>query len=344
MSGMDSKLKRQYIPRFSKFIVLSFLTIFLVFVAKLGLDCYKFMQSTGLTPDLAFRLVAGNGISLKSSGGRTNILLLGMGGGTHAGADLTDTMMIISLDNTQHSMALISIPRDIWSETLKDKVNSAYHYGEAKKKGGGLILAKVIAEDVVGMPIQYALVIDFSGFQKVIDELGGIDVQVSQAFTDTQYPIDSLEQATCADGTDTCHYETVHFDIGLQHMDGARALIYVRSRHAEGVEGSDFARSRRQQEILVALKNKMTHPMGWLTLKRISVLPKILDDATDMDMNIGEALTVGKRFFSIGVNQIQKISFETQLIEPADYLYGGRFVLVPLESWDEVHGYIQQQL
>lgn len=264
---------------------------------------------------------------LDSSSGRTNILILGIGGGVHEGADLTDTMMVLSLDNVKKTVALISIPRDIWSDTLKDKVNTAYHYG-------GLILSKVVVEDVIGMSIYYAAVIDFSGFTKVIDAVGGIDVDVPEAFTDTEYPCE----------TDACVYETIHFDSGREHMDGARALMYARSRHAEGDQGSDFARSRRQQIIMVALKDRMTHPMQWMTLSRLQKLPKLLDDATDMNMNIAQVLMVGKRFASVGGDQIKKIAFDQLLDIPPAYLYNNLYVLVPHTSWDEIHSYIKDQL
>jgi LCP family protein required for cell wall assembly len=283
--------------------------------------------------------------ALESSGGRTNILILGIGGGTHEGADLTDTIMVLSLDTGKKTVALISIPRDIWSDTLKDKVNTAYHYGELKKKGSGLLLAKVTMEDVIGVPIHYAVVIDFSGFTKVIDAVGGIDVNVPEAFTDTQYPKPGMEQATCpGDPTNACVYETVHFDAGNQHMDGARALIYARSRHAEGDQGSDFARSRRQQIIMVALKDRFTHPMQWATLSRLQSLPKLLDDATDMDMTISQALAVARRFASVNQDQIKKVAFDQLLDTPPAYLYNNLYVLTPKTSWEDVHVYIKQQL
>jgi anionic cell wall polymer biosynthesis LytR-Cps2A-Psr (LCP) family protein len=224
-------------------------------------------------------------------------------------------------------------------------VNTAYHYGELKQKGGGLLLSKVIMEDVIGMPIQYTAVIDFSGFTKVIDAVGGIDVNVPEAFTDSQYPKPGMEQATCpGDPTNACVYESVHFDAGLQHMDGARALIYARSRHAEGQEGSDFARSRRQQIIMVALKDRFTHPTQWVTLSRVKTLPKLLDDATDMDMNIAQVLTVGKLFASSSQDQIKKVAFDQLLDNPPEYLYNNLYVLVPHTSWDDIHTYIKQQL
>jgi LCP family protein required for cell wall assembly len=195
------------------------------------------------------------------------------------------------------------------------------------------------------MPIQYSVLIDFSGFKNVIDLMGGITVHVSQTFTDTQYPIPGKEHYTCpGDPTNQCDYETVHFDAGTQRMDGNTALIYVRSRHAEGSEGSDFARSRRQQEVLVALQDKLAHPQTWATYQRLLALPQALKTATSTDMNIGELLTVGKQLLHVKQSNIERISFESTLTQPPDYLYGGLFVLVPKEDWDSVHTYILQKL
>jgi polyisoprenyl-teichoic acid--peptidoglycan teichoic acid transferase len=312
-----------------KIITFTILVLCLFFAAKAVMWGARFMRTA----------------TLNSSDGRTNILILGVGGGTHEGADLTDTIIVLSLDMTKKTVALLSIPRDIWSETLKDKVNTAYHYGELKQKGGGLLLAKVIMEDVIGMPIHYALVIDFSGFTKVIDAVGGIAVNVPEAFTDTQYPKPGMEQATCpGDPTNACVYETVHFDAGNQHMDGARALIYARSRHAEGDQGTDFARGRRQQIIMVALRDRFTHPTEWVTLSRLQALPKLLGDATDMDMTITQALMVGRQFASVSQDQINKIAFDQLLENPPAYLYNSLYVLAPKTSWEDVHAYIKQEL
>lgn len=327
-----------------KIIALSLVLVVLFIAVKTILWSARFMRETGITPPLIARLVFDAGASLKSSANRTNILILGIGGGTHEGFDLTDSMMVLSLDNKNNSMAFISVPRDIWSDTLKDRVNSAYHYGEDKKKGGGLLLSKVVVEDILGIAIHYAVVIDFSGFQNVIDEIGGIDVNVPAAFTDTKYPKPGMENATCpGDPTNACVYETVHFDAGLQHMDGARALIYARSRHAENDEGSDFARSRRQQLIMVALKNKLVNPFQWFTPARFNSLPKVVDDSTDMDMNMAEALTIGKRFAQTKESDIKKISFDDKLEVPPSYVYG-RYVLVPIEDWQGIQDYIKSEL
>lgn len=337
-------MKRIVIPGISK-IVFFVAAFFVVFgISKIILWGQSFMRTTGLTPTSVFRLLVNTGVDLKSQDGRTNILLLGIGGGTHAGADLTDTILVVSLDAKRKKMAMISVPRDLWSDTLKDKVNSAYHYGEEKKEGGGLTLAKVIVEDMVGLPIHYVLLIDFSGFKSIIDIVGGITITVPQAFTDPEFPIAGKENDLCdGDPTFACRYESVSFTSGSQHMDGETALTYIRSRHAQGDEGSDFARGRRQQEVLVALQEKLKNPSTWLPPSRAFTLFEAFDRASQTDMRIGELVTVGKVMMKIGSGEAKRISFVDLLSEPPLWMYG-RYTLVPKESFGAIHEYIKTQL
>jgi anionic cell wall polymer biosynthesis LytR-Cps2A-Psr (LCP) family protein len=193
---------------------------------------------------------------------------------------------------------------------------------------------------MVGLPIQYGLVFDFSKFQTIINLVGGVDIDVPEAFTDTQYPIAGKENDTCSgDTTYACRYETLQFTKGIQHMDGPLALKYVRSRHAEGAEGNDFARGRRQQQILVALKEKLTSKDVLKDPQRIIELYRAFDDATDTDMNIAQLATIGKLFLRVPQSQITRISIESQLYEPPVGMYG-RYVLLPSESFDSIHTYV----
>lgn len=341
---MQPKVKRVYLPKIKVFVLLALAALAVVLLTKAVIWGMHFRGQTGLTPGAILRLVFDNGVKLKTTDGRTNILILGIGGGSHEGADLTDTMMMLSVDNQKPSLAMFSIPRDIWSETLKDKINSAYHYGEEKQKGGGFILTKAIIEDVVGVPIHYAFMIDFSGFKDVIDLVGGVKVNIPIAFTDPEFPIAGRENDLCGgDPKFACRYEPLHFDAGPQLMNGELALKYVRSRHAEGDEGSDFARNRRQQDVLVALKVKLTDPGVWFS-KRPLTLYHALDDATDTDMNIGELLTVIKLLIRVPADHIKKISLDQLFVNPPLWLYGGRYILTPKEDYPQIHDFIQKQL
>ncbi|MBI3560051.1 LCP family protein [Candidatus Gottesmanbacteria bacterium] len=337
-------MKRIIVPRLSKIIFLVMVFFAVLGITKIVFWSQSFMAATGLTPMTIVKLLVNTGVDLKSQDGRTNILLLGIGGGNHEGADLTDTILVVSLDTHKKKMAMISVPRDLWSDTLKDKVNSSYHYGEFKKVGGGLTLAKVIVEDVVGLPIHYVLLIDFSGFESIIDIVGGIDVTVPKAFVDSEFPIAGKEEDLCdGDPEFACRYETITFTQGLQHMDGKRALTYVRSRHAESDEGSDFARSRRQQEVLVSLQEKLKNPTTWLPLSRVTQLFHAFDLASTTDMRIGEIATVGKVIMKIGGTETKRISFVDLLSEPPLWMYG-RYTLLPKESFSAIHDYIKAKL
>lgn len=341
---MEPKIRRVYAPKIKLTVI--FVVLFVVFFALLRVVnmSRSFMTATGITPTTLFKLAFDAGADLKPIDGRVNILLLGIPGGTHDGTDLTDTILVMSFDQENQSLAMISVPRDIWSDTLKDKVNSAYHYGEEKKKGGGLVLSKAIVSDVVGLPIQYALVLDFSGFRRIIDLVGGVEIDVQKSFTDTEYPVPGKENDTCGgDPLLACRYEPLRFESGLQVMDGERALKYVRSRHAEGNEGSDFARGKRQQEILLALKAKLLSQDIYLHPGEIEKLYAAFDAATDTDMNMGELLTVGKLFMQTTKEKTQRISLEDKLYTPPSSWYG-RYVLLPVESFEAIHAFVKSSL
>ena len=298
----------------------------------------------GLSPISLFQLATDGEAMVNSTDGRVNILLLGIGGGTHEGPDLTDTIIVLSFHLTKKTLSLISIPRDIWSDSLKDRINSAYHYGEAKKKDGGLTLSSIIIEDIVGIPIHYAMVIDFSQFETLIDYIGGIDIVVPTAFTDTEYPIEGKENDECGgDPTYACRYQTLVFEKGLQHMDGKRALMYVRSRHAEGGDGNDFARSRRQQDVIVAVKTKILSLEPWYHPDMSVHLFQSFDKATKTNLTVGQLLALGKLGMGVKPEDIQKISIDPYL-EVALVDKYQRYALDPIEDFEQIRAFIQTSL
>jgi len=188
--------------------------------------------------------------------GKINILLLGIGGEGHEGGTLTDTIILASLrpgadKDSPGEVALFSIPRDFIVK-LPDgldyrKINSAYAYGNLKEPEVGAKWAREAVEEWTGEEIPYYAVIDFAGFEQAIDDVGGIDVYIENSFTDSSYPDNRFG-----------YLPTLSFKEGLEHMNGERALQYVRSRHGTNGEGSDFARSKRQQKILSSFKEKIT--------------------------------------------------------------------------------------
>ncbi|MDD5528053.1 MAG: LCP family protein [Patescibacteria group bacterium] len=189
--------------------------------------------------------------------GRINILLLGIGGKNHDGPYLTDTIMLASLDVTDKKIALLSIPRDlsIPVENSADwtKINNIDAFAEAKTPGSGGVASSEAVADILGVPVDYYVRVDFEAFQNIIDKIGGIDVNVENTLDDYSYPIDGQE-----DNPDYyARFEHLHVNKGWQHMDGSLALKFARSRHGAGAEGSDFARAHRQQLVLQAVKEKL---------------------------------------------------------------------------------------
>jgi polyisoprenyl-teichoic acid--peptidoglycan teichoic acid transferase len=256
----------------------------------------SWLGERGLTLNYFNVLMRDNPTSLlKTYKGRANILLLGVAGENYSGSDLTDTMIFVSIDLDNADAFVVSLPRDIWSPTLQDKINSAYHYGEGKKSGGGFVLSKSITEEVLGQPIHYAVLIDFAGFKEIIDTLGGVEIIVQESFVDKQFPIPGKENDECDGDPDyACRFETIRFEKGKQIMDGDRALKYVRSRNAEGDQGSDFARSQRQQQVILALKNKATN-LGLLANPlKLNKLYEQFTKSVVSDAKLSEALALAK--------------------------------------------------
>jgi LCP family protein required for cell wall assembly len=185
-----------------------------------------------------------------SSGNFTNVLLVGIDTRENGGLLNTDTIILASYNYTTHNISLISIPRDFHVEVQEDvnwyaRINSLYSTAEQKEEGLGIIELQKSVESLTGQEIQYYAMVDFKAFVEIIDAIGGIDVNVENSFTDYRYPLGS-------------GYQTVSFEAGPQTMDGETALKYSRSRHStHNNEGTDFARARRQQKVIIALRDKL---------------------------------------------------------------------------------------
>lgn len=234
--------------------------------------------------------------------GNINILLLGKGGGVHEGPDLTDTMMVATINPDKNMVNLISIPRDLWAPDLQAKINTAYSTGQERGKQGKL-LSKSIVGKVTGKQIDYVLAIDFSGFVKMVDYLGGVDVNVEKTLDDYEYPIEGKEDDPCGHPEEEletlatassqleafpCRYRRIHFDQGIVHMNGQEALEFIRSRHGLNGQGSDFARSQRQQSVINAIKNKALSLGVILNPLKVLGVFNIIKDNIDMDARLNE--------------------------------------------------------
>ena len=260
---------------------------------------------------------------------RINILLLGMGGIEHEGPYLTDTMILASFKPSTKQVALISIPRDLtvpipgygWR-----KINNANSIGEVNNPGAGGELAKQVISQVFNIPIHYYVRIDFAGFKKIVDDLGGVTIEVENTLDDEYYPVPGKETATTTE-----RYEHLYIEAGKTQMDGELALKYVRSRQAKGIEGSDFARSKRQQQVLTAVKEK---GLSFGTLANPYKVSRIMDTLAQhlsTDLEVWEII----RLFNLG-KDVDQESFIHRVFDdsPTGLLYSalteeGAFILQP---------------
>src|SRR6185369_15751242 len=344
------------------------LAILVFLLIVLGIGVFRFVRYIPALVQLPFK----KEINLKvTPENKVNLLLLGIGGGTHEGPDLTDTIIFVTIDPNTKRITMVTVPRDLWVPELNSKINAAYTFGEEKQKGGGLVLTKATIGKVLNEQVDYAIKIDFSGFTKAVDMLGGLDVDVANTFDDYAYPITGKEEEKC-DRTDQeiidltaqiasgsaseleafpCRYEHLHFDRGLQHMDGTTALKYVRSRHAVGAEGSDFARSKRQEKVITAFKDKIFSAGTLLNPIKISDLVGVLQDSIETDIKDSEYADFIKLAQKVQHGKIESISLDTGEGDQYGLLnnpipsaeYGNAWVLTPRignGDYSEIQNYV----
>jgi LCP family protein required for cell wall assembly len=229
------------------------------------------------------------------SGGRTNILVLGVGDPGHSGKNLSDTMMVISIDTQTKKVAQISIPRDL-RVNIPDygyhKVNSANAYG-------GVELAEQVVANTLGIPIHYYVRTDFTGLRNLVDAVGGIDVNVKDRLVDTEYPCDYNQYKVCG----------LDIEPGLQHMDGVRALQYARCR--KGTCGDDFGRAARQQEVLNLVREKTVKMDVILNPTKLTPVATAIRTGVLTDMGAFQLLEFANDWQEAQKNQPQSLVLST---------------------------------
>lgn len=216
---------------------------------------------------------------------RVNFLVLGMGGVGHEGPYLTDTLIVASFQPSTRRLALLSVPRDLLvpvGDLGWRKVNSINAFGELASSGRGGEFTRDALENILGLDIPYYVRIDFDAFREIIDGVGGIDVFVERSFTDHTYP------------TSDFGVQTVSFEKGWQKMDGATALRFARSRHGTNGEGNDFARSKRQQRVIAALKGKALSAKTFTNPSAIADTLSALHTNVTTNLGLGEILRLAR--------------------------------------------------
>jgi LCP family protein required for cell wall assembly len=257
---------------------------------------------------------------------RINVVLLGIDRRGASGWDTrTDTIIVLTIDPAARTAGMLSIPRDLYLPIPgngENRINSANVYGEWNNyPGGGPALVKRTIEANFGIPIDFYVMVDFQGFEKIIDTLGGIDINVPKTLHDTQYPDPRPG--------DPYGYTTVHFDPGWQQMDGERALIYARSR----MSTSDFDRAQRQQQVLFAIRDKVLSQGLITNLTKSPQLVSTLLGMVKTDMSLDEMWRLAPLAREINLDNIESAVIDASMT--VGYRTDtGAAVRVPI--WDQI--------
>lgn len=286
--------------------------------------------------------------------GYTNILLLGQGDSGHDGKDLTDTIMVASIDPTKtQSVVVVSLPRDLYflatDKMGKGRINSLYRDYKGYLRGQGMETPEASKEAMrevsleigktIGREIHGAIKVDFEGFVDAVDVIGGINITVPEDIVDTEYPDENYG------------FETFSLSSGPQHLDGATALKYARSRHSS----SDFSRSARQQQIIVAMAEKAKAEKLHRDVGAITELLRVLSEHVETTFTVRELIALGgvadkiDRSRVIAMQLSDRNGLYNSLAEPGGLLYapprdlfGGASVLLPVSipeypvTWEQV--------
>lgn len=256
--------------------------------------------------------------------GHTNILLLGQGDA--AGEDLTDTIMIASLDAANHNAVLLSLPRDLYflhfNNLEPGKLNTVYRDLKARykrkmdDKEASLEALKGLASEIgsaLDIDLHGIVKVDFEGFVKAVDAIGGVQVDVPRDIVDTAYP------------TENYGYQTFSINAGPQLLDGETALKYVRTRHTT----SDFDRSARQQQVLSAIVDTVRDEGLLKKARTILALQDIVSEHVEMTLDIGQILGLAKAGAEINRSDIISMQLSDRNALYGEVIEAGGFLYTP---------------
>jgi LCP family protein required for cell wall assembly len=230
----------------------------------------------------------------------------------------TDTIMVLSINPQTGQAGMVSLARDLLVEipgmNQMAKINTAHLYGEVNKyPGGGPGLLRATVGDFLGYKPDYWVRINFEGFRDIIDQIGGIDIVVPKAISDPLYPDEAYG------------YDPLYIPAGRIHMNGALALKYARTRHVD----SDYGRARRQQQVVMVVKDKLMQPSNLANL--LTHLPGLaitMAKSVQTDMPVNKAIDLAKAINEAGTGSIQTAVIDDKLgTNSNDPTWG--FVLVP---------------
>ena len=235
---------------------------------------------------------------------RTTILLLGVDARPGQRIARTDTIILLTFNPETAAAGMLSIPRDLKvrpSALNRDmKITSVFPAGEAAGyPGGGAALLEETITDLVGYPVDYYVVVNFDGFKGIIDLIGGVEITVPYEIYDDKYPDENYG-----------YLPPVHFLPGKQVMDGDTALKYARTRHAD----NDYARAGRQQQVIMAIKDKVTAPGQMAALlPRLPGLAVAMANSVQTDMSVDKAISLARAVDKMDLDNIARVVIDPKM-------------------------------
>ena len=255
-----------------------------------------------------------------------NVLLLGLDYRPQEADTRADTQIVVHINLETKTASMLSIPRDLWVNIPgfgEGRINTSYQLGENNKDtvpGGGPTLAMSTIEQNFGIRIHYFAQVDFAGFERVLDAMGGITIDVPKPLVDNEYPLANYGATR------------IFIPAGLQHFDGFTALQYARSRHSD----SDLGRNSRQQQVLLALKQQA---LSLNILSRLTDIVNQLAGAVKTDLTFLQVTSLAEIAKDIGPGAIQTVLIEPPLVNSA-VLSSGADVLMP--DWSLIRPKVTQ--
>ncbi|MBI5754459.1 LCP family protein [Candidatus Peregrinibacteria bacterium] len=330
----ENKIEAPNIKTLGKKFKISFsLTSSLLIILVLVIAIVKATSSI----DFKVFLKAAGGKLEKDAYGHTNFLILGTGNKNHEGADLTDTIIVASLDDTDKLVTMVSLPRDFFIKDTQfgyQKINQIYYTGKKKfnNSAKGLEAMKNEVEKLTGIPIHYWIKIDFDGFKDLVDALGGVDIDVKKSIYDPFYP-----------RGESTGYEIFSLPAGKQHLDGDTALKFARSRKTT----SDFDRADRQQQLINAIKEKALQTQTLINQAKIANILDTLKANIETNISAEEILTLGSMAPDYSSDKIEHRLVHNDpsrcggfLYNPPEVLYYGMYVLIPADKNNMIFKYL----
>lgn len=248
---------------------------------------------------------------------RVNILLLGTDKRPSEVFARTDTMILVTVDPNSKTAGMLSIPRDLWVSVpgyYEDRINKAFFLGEQDNyPGGGPALAMKTIQYNLGVPVHFYVQVDFNGFEQIVDTLGGIDITVPQTIDDPTYPDNNYG------------YDPFYIEAGQHILNGHDALRYARTRHTPG---ADFSRARRQQQVLLAIRDKA------LQLGMVPKIPELwstMAGTVETDLQLVDIVELAQLADEIDTANIKSVVIDHNYT--LDYIADtGAQVLLPLRD------------